>query len=211
MGAQTFYDTGILLTPHCIVIVCPLLGIISSWGIITRRQQGGSVLGGAPVHSQVTLLRNHLLQCGHCTDPDCWETGSIRSLVHLCLALSASLLKHLLHTLHSTDSVSCCCLLVCSSLYWYSATHLLYISCYIFLVCTASNQQPAPTSSAVKFPLTTSLHRPFGPQSGRVFDRHAKRAVLGVHSSGILTRCPSHCNRHLITLEVTVSSSPISP
>ena len=106
------------------------------------------------------LLRNHLLQCGHWTDPDCWETGSIRSLVHLCLALSASLLKYLPHTLHSTDLISCCCLLDCSCWCWYSATPLLYISYHMFLLCAASNQLPAPTSRTVKSFLTTSLHRP---------------------------------------------------
>ena len=92
------------------------------------------------------LLRNHLLQCGHCTNPDCWETGSICSLVHLCLALSASFPKDLPHTLHSTDPVSCCCLLICSCWHWYSAFSLLYNS--------------YPTFSCSALPQTSCLLRP---------------------------------------------------
>ena len=147
-----------------------------------------------PCTARSPLLQNRLLQCGYCTvDPDCGETGSTPSLVHLCLALSASLLKYLTHTLHSSDPISCCSVLVCSCWCWYSATPLQYISYHMFLLCAASNQLPAPTSSAVKSFLATSLHYFFGARHGGFFGSHAKIcSFLVVRSSGILTRCRSY-------------------
>ena len=46
-------------------------------------------------------LWNHPIQVGHCTAPSCSLTGFCRSLKHLiCLFLSPSHLKHLLHSSH---------------------------------------------------------------------------------------------------------------
>ena len=124
--------------------------------------------------------------------------------MHLCLALSVSLLKYLIHTLHSTDPVSCCCLWTASA--DVGTLPLICIAYHMFLLCTATNQ-PAPTSRTDNSPFTTSLYCLLGSRCGCVFGSHVKRAVLGMCSSGILTRCPNHSSHRLITLEVTVSSS----
>ncbi len=130
-------------------------------------------------------LRNHRWQVLHCTAPRCSHTGFDRSSVHLCLFLSDSRLKDLLHTSQlirlnwlagsCCSSRSCCC--------WARvvSSPRLYLACHPPLERVASlYHHDSGTPTTLRSWRIWSLHRLRGPPGGRVWGSHPNRASLGV-------------------------------
>ena len=126
--------------------------------------------------------------------------------MHLCLALSATLLNHLLHKPHYTV-LGPCCLLVLSCC-WYCIAPSVYALHHSLLLCASSYHLSTGTVTACKSIFTASLHLLLGPQAGRDCGNQLNNVTLGILWSGILAKCPSHSSLLFLSLVAMVSVSP---